>query len=104
VLNLSDSFKSESIKDSRAAVSRESKRCFETYCDVGHDAVSLENLGVALVKLNVEVESQEWLARYFDEIDMDQNQTLDFTEFRRILNKKSAIQEWASTLSPGEDR
>jgi hypothetical protein len=74
------------------------KAVFDANCIVGQEAISRENLGVALAKLNVEVESKEWLDRVFDEMDMDQNEQLNFTEFRRILNKKSAIQQWASTL------
>jgi hypothetical protein len=74
------------------------KAVFETFCDVGREAISLPNLRVVLSKLNIEVESAEWLERVFNEMDVDRNETLDFTEFRRILNKKSAIQQWASTL------
>jgi hypothetical protein len=74
------------------------KAVFETYCDVGREAISLPNLGDALAKLNVQIESHKWLAQVFDEMDTDRNKTLDFSEFRRLLDKKSDIQEWASTL------
>ncbi len=74
------------------------KAVFENYCEVGHESISRSNLGAALAKLNFVVESQRRLYQIFEEMDMNRDETLDFTEFRRILNKKSAIQEWAATL------